>query len=475
MVKGVDMKVVLISTYELGHQPFGLASPAAWLGEAGASVSCVDLAVERLDEQAVVEASLIAVYLPMHTATRLASTVVPRLRSLNPAAHLCFFGLYAPMNEDFLRALGGQTILGGEFETPLVSLYRRLSANGDEGVAQRQAEPVISLAKQRFRLPDRGGLPPLSQYAFVSTGIGDRQTVGYTEASRGCKHLCRHCPVVPVYGGRFRIVQHDIVMDDIRQQVAAGARHITFGDPDFFNGVGHALRLVEVLHREFPGLTYDATIKIEHLLKHVEHMTTLASTGCLFVTTATESVDDRILTILDKGHTGDDFIRCVGLAREAALTLSPTFVPFTPWTSLNGYLDLLRLLVDLDLVDHVQPVQLAIRLLVPRGSRLLELKEMRECLGEFDAVALSYRWASLDPRVDSLQAGVRNIVEQGAADGVGRREIFQRIWQMVHKAAGVAAAPLAPHWDARPEAQLPRLSEPWYCCAEPTEAQIAGI
>jgi len=475
MVKGVDMKVVLISTYELGHQPFGLASPAAWLREAGASVSCVDLAVEGLDEQAVVAARLIAVYLPMHTATRLASTVVPRLRSLNPAAHLCFFGLYAPMNEDFLRALGGQTILGGEFETPLVSLYRRLSATGDEGAAQSQTEPVISLAKQRFRLPDRGGLPPLSQYAYVSTGIGDRKTVGYTEASRGCKHLCRHCPVVPVYGGRFRIVQPDIVMDDIRQQVAAGARHITFGDPDFFNGVGHALRLIEALHAEFPELTYDATIKIEHLLKHVEHMTTLVSTGCLFVTTAVESVDDRILTLLDKGHTRNDFIRAAGLAKEAALTLSPTFIPFMPWTSIDLYLDLLRFLVDLDLVDHVAPIQLAIRLLVPRGSRLLELKEMQDCLGEFDTAALSYRWASHDPRVDSLQEDVMNIVEQGAADGVGRREIFQRIWRTAHKAADKSAAPLAPHWDARPEAHLPHLSEPWYCCAEPTEAQIAGI
>ena len=474
MVRRADMKAVLISTYELGHQPFGLASPAAWLGEAGASVSCIDLAVQRLDEQAVRDARLIAVYLPMHTATRLASTVVPRLRSLNSTAHLCFFGLYAPMNEDFLRALGGQTILGGEFETPLVSLYKRLSADDDGAAAHRQDEPVISLEKQHFRVPDRRGLPSLSDYAHVSTGGGDRRTVGYTEASRGCKHLCRHCPVVPVYGGRFRIVQHDIVIDDIRQQVAAGARHITFGDPDFFNGVGHALRLVKALHREFPWLTYDATIKIEHLLKHVEHMTTLTSTGCLFVTTAAESVDDRILTLLDKGHTRDDFIHAAGLAREAGLTLSPTFVPFTPWTSLNGYLDLLRVLVDLDLVDHVAPVQLAIRLLVPRGSRLLELNEMRECLGQFDPAALSYRWAPLDRRVDRLQGGVRRIVEQGEADGLSRRAIFERIWLLAHEVSGVSTS-FSLFWKAGPEARLPRLSEPWYCCAEPTEAQLTGI
>ena len=108
--------------------------------------------------------------------------------------------------------------------------------------------------------------------------------MGYTEATRGCKHLCRHCPVVPVYRGAFRIVQQDVVLEDIRQQVAAGAEHITFGDPDFFNGPGHAIPIVEALHREWPALTYDVTIKMEHLLKHRELLPVLKATGCLFVT-----------------------------------------------------------------------------------------------------------------------------------------------------------------------------------------------
>jgi radical SAM superfamily enzyme YgiQ (UPF0313 family) len=90
-------------------------------------------------------------------------------------------------------------------------------------------------------------LPPLEKYAQLVLPGGARRTVGYTEASRGCKHLCRHCPVVPVYQGHFRIVQREVVMEDIRRQVAAGARHITFGDPDFFNGIGHAVELVRAL------------------------------------------------------------------------------------------------------------------------------------------------------------------------------------------------------------------------------------
>lgn len=254
------MLAVLISTYELGHQPFGLSSPAAWLSAAGAEVECIDLAVDKLNEATVSAADVIAFYLPMHTATRLATRVIERVRSLNPRARIAAYGLYAPMNADLLRSLGVRDIIGGEFEDKLVELLEP-SGTGANGCQQR-----ISLSKLRFRVPDRRTLPPLDRYAFLTMPEGDRKVVGYTEASRGCKHRCRHCPVVPIYRGQFRIVQRDIVLEDIRQQVRAGARHITFGDPDFFNGSRHAIDIVEALHAEFSDVTYDATIKIEHLL-----------------------------------------------------------------------------------------------------------------------------------------------------------------------------------------------------------------
>ena len=199
----------------------------------------------------------------MHTATRLAVRALDRVRGLNPQAHLCCYGLYAPMNETYLRELGMQTILGGEFEQGLRDLARLLAA----GTNGRQHEPLISLERQQFLVPDRSGLPSLSRYARLLVASEEKVT-GYTEASRGCKHLCRHCPVVPVYNGTFRIVQRDVVLEDIRRQVAAGARHITFGDPDFFNGPGHAMPIVQALHRAWPWLSYDITIKIEHLRKH---------------------------------------------------------------------------------------------------------------------------------------------------------------------------------------------------------------
>src|SRR5271154_7097127 len=260
------MRVLLVSTYELGHQPFGLASPAAWLAERGHQVACADLCIESLNPDTVRDANLVAFYLPMHTATRLAATVIERVRRLNPAAQICCYGLYAPLNESYLRSLGATTVLGGEFEPGLVSLLERMAAPGDSRV---QTEPLISLDRLQFRVPLRSGLPPLLKNSRLLLD-GSSKRAGYTEASRGCKHLCRHCPVVPVYQGSFRVVQPEVVLEDIRGQVAAGAQHITFGDPDFFNGPTHAIRIVETMHREFPDLSYDATIKIEHLRKHRE-------------------------------------------------------------------------------------------------------------------------------------------------------------------------------------------------------------
>src|SRR6195256_1567685 len=351
------VNIVLISTYELGRQPFGLASPAAWLRKRGHRVVVLDLARQSLDEVAIGDAGLIAIYLPMHTATRLAAQLIPQLRKQNPRAHLCCYGLYAPMNVDYLRALGVSTILGGEFEESLAHLAERLAMDGARANAQ-PAEPLISMARSQFEVPDRSGMPAMEKYAHLIVPGDGYRIVGSTEASRGCKHLCRHCPIVPVYNGVFRIVPREIVLEDVRRQIATGAQHISFGDPDFFNGIGHAIPLVEEFHREFPNVTYDVTIKIEHLRKYEEHLSTLRDTGCLFIISAVESVDDAVLEFLYKGHTREDFLEVIRSFRKLGMTLHPTFVPFTPWTTLGGYLDLLRVLHETSLVENVAPIQL---------------------------------------------------------------------------------------------------------------------
>lgn len=443
------MNILLISTYELGHQPFGLASPAAWLDRAGHNVTCADLAVETLPEDAARQAGLIAFYLPMHTATRLAMPVIERVKQLNPGARLACYGLYAPINADLLRSLGVDAIAGGEFESGLVEL-----------AAGRDAQPV-SLERQDFLLPRRASLPVLNRYAKLRQN-GDAKLVAYTEASRGCKHVCRHCPVTPVYNGAFRVVGREVVLADLRQQIAAGATHVTFGDPDFFNGPRHALAIVEALHAEFPAVTYDATIKIEHLLKHRESLPLLKRTGCLFVTSAVESLDDAVLAKLDKNHTRRDFEEVVTLMRGADLALQPTFIAFTPWTTLETYRELLRTLASLDLVEQVAPVQLALRLLITAGSRLLELDEIRAVVGAFDSKALVYPWTHPLAGIDQLARQVFAYVSQAQTRKLSRTEIFRGVADLA--GAGplrVAAASLPAPYPS------PHIDEPWYCCAEP--------
>ena len=550
--EGGGFPVVLVSPYELGRQPFGVAEAAAWLRDAGFPVRCIDLSRDRLDPEALRDAGLVAVHLAMHTAGRIAAAAFSRLRELAPRARFAVFGLYAPVNEAYFRELGAGAVLGGEVEPALVAYARECRAKGtgrngergDEGgfpipegagaaprgrrernhpihdpdavpvpdhtegrgstgpssgvvsgspvsedargrsdhsrgngglrpdVEPRQQEGTgqsVHLEKIKFLVPDRSGLPPLDRYARLELPGGGERVVGFAEASRGCKHLCRHCPIVPVYDGRFRVVPRDVVLADIRQQTAAGAEHISFGDPDFFNGPTHALRIVEGMHAEHPHLTFDATIKIEHLLRHRSVLPHLRDAGCLFITSAVEAVDDGILARLRKNHTAADFEEATALMRSARIALAPTFVAFTPWTTLAGYRDLLERIAALRLVASVPPVQLSIRLLIPDGSRLLELPEIRNLVDPFDRSMLGYPWRHPDPRVDELQARIGALVESGS--GGSREETFAAAWRLVHAALGAPAPPL-PRALGEP---IPHHSEPWYCCAEPTGEQLAGF
>jgi radical SAM superfamily enzyme YgiQ (UPF0313 family) len=441
------VRALLISTYDLGRQPLGLAAPAASLRQAGVDVDCVDTSREPLTDGHIRAASLVAFYLPMHTATRLAAPLLQRVRTINPEAQLAAYGLYAPLNRAWLEERGAR-VLGPDAEHQLVTLA---------GVAQ-SPEP-------KAQSPDRSTLLPLSRYAALQMPDGTRRVVGSTDATRGCKHLCRHCPIVPVYQGRFTAVPIDVVMQDIRAHVAARAEHITFGDPDFFNGPTHARRLIERLHAECPGLTYDVTIKVEHLLAHADMLPLLAQTGCLFITSAVESIDDEVLARLRKGHTRADFVRAVDLCRAAGVALAPTFVPFTPWTTVDGYLELLTEIERLALVEAVAPIQLAIRLLVTAESKLLELPDIRDHVAAFDPSSLTWPWRHRDPRVDALQVSVMRI----AGMQIPRTKAFSAITEIAYSIGGQTRGQTP---GLTPGLTPPYMTEGWYCCAEPGPEQV---
>jgi radical SAM superfamily enzyme YgiQ (UPF0313 family) len=355
------------------------------------------------------------------------------------------YGLYAAL------AAGEPAVDGclvGEYERELVAWF-----------VDRTPGPRIDLGIQDFLPPRRGGLPTLDRYAHLSVG-GEHRLAGYVETSHGCRHRCAHCPIPVVYDGRYRMVGPDAVLSDIDRQVEMGARHITFGDPDFFNGTAHSLRVLESAHRRHPALTFDATIKVEHLLAHADLLPGLVNSGVLFVVSAFESVDDRTLSLLAKGHTALDLEAVMAVGRRVGLALHPSWMPFTPITRPADVIDIFRFLDRYDLFSVTDPVQLSIRLLVPPGSLVLSVEEFARHIGDYEPALLGHRWQSEDPRADVLQTELARIAAQDADAGADPFETFGRMWS-----ASLAIDGTDPPEPLRlvTAAGRPRLTEPWFC------------
>ena len=484
-MSGTPDDVLLLACYELGHQPLSLAWPAAVLRRSGVAVTAVDLAVDPFPRAAAARVRFVGISVPMHTALRLGVRAAADVRTLNPDAHICFYGLYAWLNADYLLATCADSVLAGEVEEELAAWvaggeWRKAGGEPAEdplpnplpsgegmpiplpvggvrgGSSFARLSPSPILTRLALPTPDRSSLPPLERYArYMDDGVA--RLAGYVEASRGCLHTCRHCPVVPVYGGRFFVVPAETVLADVRQQVAAGAEHITFGDPDFLNGPGHALKIVRALHAEFPRLTFDFTTKVEHIRQHRALFPELRALGASFVISAFESVSDDVLTRLSKGHTAADLDDALAVLAGAGLPVQPTWLPFTPWTTLDDYIALLAWVRRRDLIAHVPAVQLSIRLLVPPGSALLDDPDPDAWLGPLDAANFTYQWRNPDPCVDALQRRVAAVAEAGGdADAA-----FAAIERLAYGMAGRRApdAPPRTHYTPAP----PRLTEDWFC------------
>src|SRR5204862_304025 len=246
---------------------------------------------------------------------------------------------------------------------------------------------------------------------------------------------------------------------------------ITFRAPAFRNGRGDALAAARQLHAGLPSVTFDFTAKVDHLLKQRARLPDLADLGCAFIITAAESLSDTVLANLAKGHTRADILAALHAVRAAGIALRPTWVPFTPWTTLDDYRELLHFVEAHALIDAIDPVQFSIRLLVPPGSLLLESPAMRPFLGPLVEDAFYYRWTHPDPRMERLATDVAAL----AARAVDAREdaaaTFNRIRGLADAAAGASPGPgvVLPPARTRP----PRLTEPRSCWGEPTQGRSA--
>lgn len=457
-------EILLVAGYELGHQPLAVAWPAAFLERQGYRPAVMDVSAEAFDSRRAKRARLVAISVPMHTALRIGITIAERVRAVNPTCHVAFYGLYASLNADYLFEHGADSVMGGEIEEPLGALAAALEHGTPlpATVCTRDHAAMPHLARLDFPVPSRTKLPPLATYVKIDRG-GRTEPAGHVEASRGCLHLCRHCPIPPIYGGRFFAVPRDVVLADIRQQVAAGATHITFGDPDFLNGPTHALRLARELHAEMPAVTFDFTAKVEHLIAHRDLLKELVACGAIFVVSAAESLSDAVLANLDKGHTRRDIALALQASRDAGLAFRPTWVAFTPWTTAADYQEMLEFIGGEALIDHVDPVQYALRLLVPPGSLLVDLPAMQPHLGALDQPTFSYRWTHPDPRMDALQQAVMSHVTSAAESGEDPAATFEHVRRLASEISGLAPLVASAAGLAADRPRPPRLTEPWFC------------
>ena len=454
-----DIKVLAVSTYELGHQPLVLARLASILDIHGIEYSLVDNSVANRSFESPDDFTLaggqapthLILSVPMHTATQLGKKIAERAKALfGSKLTVIALGMYSKV------ALSTGTHFDAGIAT--LDLQSVSGALGIESAEQPHTEKLI---------PNRSSLPSISNYAYLVTENGKR-LVGYVESTVGCAHSCKHCPVPVIYHGRFKAIPSQLVLSEIDDLVRKGSEHITFGDPDFLNGPAHALKIIREMHQRHPELTFDATIKVEHVLEHPDIWDEMSQAGLQFIVSAFEHTSDYILKKLDKGHTKADIINALTILRKSGIEVRPSLLPFTPWTDRDNLLELIEFIFEYDLIQSIDPVQLGIKLLVPLDSLLLSDQEVD--FGPWDPDLLSFQWHNRNRTIDELQTILSAIAQESETTQKDPLQTFHEMREAAYSHFGAKAPEI--NIISSAIGPKPHLSESWFCCAEPTEQQL---
>ena len=463
---------LLISLYDLGHQPYEMLQLKAALDSSGAHTSIIDLSISEVLDLEVFRNKLshVVIGVPMHTAARLSLSIIEIISQWELVPSITLMGHYAealsssPLPKEVSLFASGESI---------DQIVEHIAGASDlDSLTKESSEPShFHTTKPSRRLKeiasplDRHDLPDLSRYTSYIQGK-KMVTAGYVEASRGCLHLCAHCPVAATYEGRIRINSVESVVAEVENLYRLGARHITFGDPDFFNAPIHSLKVLKIAHDLFPDLTFDATIKVSHILKYRHMVPRLKENNVTFIVSAFEHTSSDVLNALDKGHSVADMVEALNLIRENSIEIRPSLLPFTPWTSLESMVELLDFIVDHDLIESIDPVMYSIRLLVPSTS--ITFRKYPNLFSEGSDRGLNLVWESGDSRLDGLQHEISDIVEN--FQGSSNHEVFEKIYAVVSSVANRPTRSILAS-----SREVPRLSESWYCCAEPTTSMTSAI
>ena len=460
--------VVLVSCYELGHQPQGVASAVAFLRRAGFAPTCLDLAVEPLDaaaEARLAAARLVAISVPMHTAMALGLRVAARVRAANPTAHVCFFGLYAVLNRELLASGGvADSVLAPDSEEQLVAIASGGAARARRHLAgatiwsRRVTGCRRSSATRAWRSPASGASPatPRRRAAASTSAV----TARFRRSTAAASSPSRSTSCWPTCAGRSR-----------RARATS-----TSATPTSSTGPSHALRVARALHAEHPGRDVRASRpRSSTSLAHADAVRELAALGALFVVSAVESLSDRVLAALAKGHHAADVGRALAVVRAApACRCARRSSRSRRGRRSADYLELCSFIRDNRLQDEVDPVQLSIRLLVPPGSLLLAAPDIAPSLGPAGSGGAHLPVDS--PRSAHGSAGGRRLGagrsrRRSQAPRPRTRSRASTAWP--RRVAGIDMPADKPR--LRLSAPPPHLTEPWFCCAQPTRRQLRAV
>ena len=440
------MKILLLSFYDLGKQPKIISELYKKLDNGSNQIDVVDYSIEEknltLDNYDV-----LGIYASMHTASVLAEQY---LRDRKLPNKLFVFGLYANV-----------------FSEMFSNFQSIHSFDSDElaSLLEVQLNPNYSF---KHSVPDRTILPSITDYSHIVDG-SNNLIAGSVETTYGCKHECTHCPVPIEFKGMFKTFGTEKIITDVTNQVEEGAKHISFNDPDFFNGPKHALKILQLLNEKHPSITYDSTIKVEHILKYPDYFQELKNLNMLFVISAFETTNDHVLNILQKNHSFNDLNKAVELSLENKIDIRPTWMPFSPWTEQNDLISIIKLIENYKLRETVDPIQLTIKLLVPKNSLILKRPEMKEYLLDYDPSSFSYAWKYKFPNIDNIQNELFTYVLQHESENeyaqyLGLVDILES-----HTNETLLNS------EKYSQRIVPKLSETWFCCAEPNKIQLDRI
>jgi radical SAM superfamily enzyme YgiQ (UPF0313 family) len=399
--------IALVSTYEGGMQPLGLATAAAHLLSAGHHVKCCDSFIAAPSLEDLCHQDLVAFSIPLFESVEPAINLFSQTRQLRANLPIVFYGTYAMLNREALLAKGADGVILGDWEGVLVDVAAHISdgIGLDESITglatcRGLAAPVY--LRRGHMVPERSVLPALSNYSYSEAvkRIGSGVVVGNVETARGCRFSCSYCSVFAASKQTVTVFPESVVLADIAQVAKLGATHVCFADAEFLNAPAHALRIVSQMHEAFPDMTFDFTTRADLIAEDPGRIDQIVSCGGKFVTTAFEFPKQEVLNAINKQFTVKTLKRALEVCRTAGLGINPTFLLFNPWISFEDLESFSQFLLENNLENEVDPIQLQTRLWLYKGSPLLRSPEVQSKIESENQ--FNYEWRHSDPDVEQV-------------------------------------------------------------------------